>query len=161
VTVVDNLPANVSSSEGNTIVRSVTNLADRTEIDLSFPVTATESVTVVLNSSYYVTATEFLTPTYGDVVTTFVVSGSLQIHDIKGSGQVSPFLGQELEDIRGVVTMLTTSGFYMQDDVADADPYTSEGIYVYTVSPPSVLVGDDITLSGTVAEYNGMTELIN
>jgi uncharacterized repeat protein (TIGR01451 family) len=159
VTVVDNLPGNVSSDEGSTIVRSLGILADRTQISTSFPVTATNQVTVVHNSSYFVTATEYTTPTYGTVATTFVISGSLQIHDIQGSGHDSPFVGQTVDKIRGVVTMRLSRGFYMQDVTPDANPSTSEGIYVYTNSAPSVLVGDDVSLNGQVEEYNGMTEL--
>ena len=159
VTVVDNLPANVSSEEGSTIVRSLGTLADRAQVSFSFPVTATNQVTVVLNSSYFVTATEYLTPTYGAVVTTFVVSGSLQIHDIQGLGHLSPFVGQAVQNIRGVVIMRTATGFYMQDITTDTNPNTSEGIYVYTGSAPTVQVGDEVSLSGLVVEYNGMTEL--
>jgi uncharacterized repeat protein (TIGR01451 family) len=159
VTVVDNLPANVSSAEGSTIIRSLGTLVDRGQIDVSFPVTATDQVTVVFNSSYFVTATEFTTPTYGTVATTFVVSGSLQIHDIQGPGHSSPFVGQTVEGIQGVVTMRLSSGFYMQDITPDANPDTSEGIYIFTGGAPSVLVGDDVSLNGLVVEYNGMTEL--
>jgi uncharacterized repeat protein (TIGR01451 family) len=157
VTVVDNLPGNVSSDEGSTIIRSLGTLEDRTETSVSFPVTATEQVTVVLNNSYYISATEFTTPTYGAVATTFVVSGSLQIHDIQGAGHASPFVGQRVDGIRGVVTMRISSGFYMQDTTPDADPDTSEGIFVYTTNV--VQVGDVVSLNGLVVEYNGMTEL--
>jgi uncharacterized repeat protein (TIGR01451 family) len=159
VTVVDNLPANVTSVEGNTIYRSLGTLADRSDISVSFPVTATDQVDVVLNNSYYVTATEFVTPTYGAVATTFVVSGSLQIHDIQGPGHNSPFVGQTVDDIRGVVTMRIGTGFYIQDTTPDTDPNTSEGIFVFTGGSPTVQVGYDVSLSGLVSEFNGMTEL--
>jgi uncharacterized repeat protein (TIGR01451 family) len=55
--------------------------------------------------------------------------------------------------------MRLSRGFYIQDITPDADPSTSEGIYVYTNSAPSVVVGDDVSLNGLVEEYNGMTEL--
>ena len=159
VTVEDNLPDNVSSVEGGTIVRSLGTLVDNGEASVTFPVTATNQVDSILNNSYYVTATEYATPTYGAMATTFVISGSLQIHDIQGSGHDSPFVGQTVDDISGVVTMLTTSGFYMQDITPDANLDTSEGIYVYLGNAPAVLVGEDVFLSGLVAEYRGMTEL--
>src|SRR6185295_18733951 len=59
------------------------------------------------------------------------------IHDIQGSGTTSPLVGQE-HAIEGVVVgdyQLNSqfSGFHVQDEDADADadPATSEGIFVF------------------------------
>ena len=41
----------------------------------------------------------------------------------------------------------------MQDPNADSDPATSEGVFVYTSSTPTVAVGDDVTVSAEVSEY--------
>ncbi len=38
----------------------------------------------------------------------------------------------------------------MQDPLPDADPATSEGIFVFTSSVLSVTVGDHVAVSGTV-----------
>ncbi len=82
------------------------------------------------------------------------------IHDIQGNGTVSPLEGNTV-DTGGIVTGLTGNGFFLQAPDADLDsnPLTSEGIYVYTGSVPTVTVGDKITLTATVSEYHDLTEL--
>ena len=84
----------------------------------------------------------------------------IPIHDIQGNGSESPLVGQTV-DTGGIVTGLTDKGFFLQaaDTDADSDPLTSEGVYVYTSSAPTVAVGDKITLTCTVSEYYGLTEL--
>lgn len=81
------------------------------------------------------------------------VSGITSIPAIQGSGTSSRMVGQNVTT-RGVVTKLTNNGFFMQDPVGDGNPLTSDGIYVFSSSAPSVAVGQLIQLSGTVAEYN-------
>ena len=92
------------------------------------------------------------------------------IHDIQGNGTASPLAGQAVTTT-GIVTLLktgqntgvtsTANGFFLQDAVADydADPNTSEGIFVFTSSVPTAAVGDRVRVTGTVAEFNGLTEL--
>ncbi|MBK9088911.1 MAG: hypothetical protein IPL90_07645 [Holophagales bacterium] len=78
------------------------------------------------------------------------------IHDLQGTGASSPFAGQSVTTT-GVVTALRTNGFYLQapDSEADADPATSEGVFVFTSSaPPSTAaVGNRVRVTGTVVEY--------
>src|SRR5690606_5871226 len=52
-------------------------------------------------------------------------------------------------------------GFYVQEEDADqdADPATSEGIFVFSNGPVDVTVGDGVRVLGTVTEFNGLTEL--
>ena len=54
-------------------------------------------------------------------------------------------------------------GFFVQEETADvdADPLTSEGIFVYEGSTPvaAVNVGDLVRVRGVVAEFNTFTEL--
>ncbi len=60
-----------------------------------------------------------------------------------------------------IVTAIGPAGFFMQTPDADVDglPMTSEGIYVFTSTAPSVFVGDKVNLTANVTEYFGMTEL--
>lgn len=81
------------------------------------------------------------------------VSGVTSISAIQGSGSTSPRVGQNVTT-RGVVTKLTNNGFFMQDPVGDGDPTTSDGIYVFSSTAPTVAVGQLIQLSGTVVEFN-------
>ena len=48
----------------------------------------------------------------------------------------------------------------MQDPTGDANPNTSDGIFVST-STDNVSVGDKIQLTATVNEYSGRTQLTN
>ncbi|MFG6488830.1 ExeM/NucH family extracellular endonuclease [Roseateles sp. BYS78W] len=81
------------------------------------------------------------------------VTGLTTIPQIQGSGAKSPMEGS-IVTTSGVVTKLTSAGFFLQDPVGDGDPATSDGIYVYTGSAPAVAVGQSILLSGTVSEFN-------
>lgn len=80
----------------------------------------------------------------------------LQIHDIQGSGDISPVNGK-LVSTTGIVTGIRSIGFFLQasDNAADSDPNTSEGVFVFTSSapPPTVAVGNALQVTGTVAEF--------
>ena len=82
--------------------------------------------------------------------------GPLRIHDIQGAAWVSPQAGNTVTKVPGIVTALRTKsskGFWMQDPDADADPTTSEGIFVFTSSAPQVAVGDSVLVSGKVSDF--------
>ncbi|TXS47869.1 endonuclease/exonuclease/phosphatase family protein [Streptomyces sp. t39] len=82
--------------------------------------------------------------------------GPLRIHDIQGTTRTSPLVGGQVADVPGVVTGVRTygsRGFWFQDPEGDRDPATSEGVFVYTGSVPTVAVGDRVLVSGTVGEY--------
>ncbi|MGH3483603.1 MAG: lamin tail domain-containing protein [Nocardioidaceae bacterium] len=76
-----------------------------------------------------------------------------RIHDIQGAAHRSPRVGTSVSDVPGIVTELTTNGFWMQDATPDANPATSEGIFVFTSSAPAVHVGDAVTVSASVQEF--------
>ncbi|WP_458243048.1 endonuclease/exonuclease/phosphatase family protein [Streptomyces sp. MAI_2237] len=82
---------------------------------------------------------------------------SVRIHDVQGTTRISPYAGQKVSDVPGIVTATRTygssRGFWMQDPTPDDDPATSEGVFVFTSSTPKVAVGDSVTVSGTVSEY--------
>ena len=76
------------------------------------------------------------------------------IHNIQGNGSTSPLAGTSLTT-RGIVTGLRSNGFFLQepDATVDADPNTSEGIFVFTSSAPAATVGNLVQVSGTVSEF--------
>lgn len=96
------------------------------------------------------------------------------IHDIQGSGSLSPMNGATGVVIEGIVVgdyQLTSQfrGFHVQEEDADADadPATSEGIFVFNNSF-AVNVGDKVRLRGNVLEFETssgsgafLTELTN
>ena len=83
----------------------------------------------------------------------------MKIHQVQGASHVSPYDGQIVDNLVGVVTAKDSKGFWMQSPVPDADPATSEGILVYFNAAPDVLVGDLVVVKGTVKEYGFNNEL--
>ncbi|WP_329313163.1 MULTISPECIES: endonuclease/exonuclease/phosphatase family protein [unclassified Streptomyces] len=80
----------------------------------------------------------------------------VRIHDIQGTTRISPLGGKQVADVAGIVTGVRTygsRGFWMQDPDADDNDATSEGIFVFTSSVPTVAVGDAVKVSGLVGEY--------
>jgi uncharacterized protein len=78
------------------------------------------------------------------------------IHEIQGTGLASPLLGQSVT-VEAVVTAVKPglSGYYLQEEDADtdADPMTSEGVFVFSsATVGQVEVGDLVRVAGTVAE---------
>jgi predicted extracellular nuclease len=87
----------------------------------------------------------------------------VSISAIQGSGLESAYKGQQVRT-SGVVTARIRNGFFLQspDDKADADPNTSEGIFVFTgprnPPPADAAVGSLVTVSGEVEEFRRSNE---
>jgi len=77
---------------------------------------------------------------------------ALEIDEIQSASHVSPHVG-ELVVTSGIVTAKLGNGFYFQDSTPDFDEATSEGIFVFTSSTPTVNVGDDVRVRGNVSEF--------
>ncbi|MFC8509314.1 endonuclease/exonuclease/phosphatase family protein [Streptomyces sp. NPDC057411] len=91
-----------------------------------------------------------------DEATAGVAAGTVRIHDIQGTTRVSPLVGKPVAGVTGIVTGVRTygsRGFWIQDPQADDNAATSEGIFVFTSSVPTVAVGDSVSVNGTVTEY--------
>ena len=71
---------------------------------------------------------------------------------IQGAGHVSAFVGQQVRTT-GVVTAVDTNGFYLQDPDGDGNAATSDAVFVFTGSRPTVTAGDAVNLTGTVSEF--------
>ncbi len=88
---------------------------------------------------------------------------SQSICQIQGAGSNSPFLGQQVTT-EGVVTAVfsgagSVGGYFIEQSGCDADPATSNGVFVYDNFPAAV--GQRVSVTATVAEFNGVTELTN
>ena len=94
------------------------------------------------------------------------------IHDIQGPGDASPVAGSIVQidgivvgDFQDIVTAdpddRSLGGFMVQEEDADADadPATSEGIFVFAPGSVDVNVGDRVQVTGTVTEFFGLTEI--
>ena len=75
------------------------------------------------------------------------------IYQIQGSGSTSPFVGQAVTT-SGVVTKVDNNGFFMQDLTGDGNPATSDGIFAFTGTQPTVSAGQMVQVTGTVSEFN-------
>ncbi|MBP7354565.1 MAG: ExeM/NucH family extracellular endonuclease, partial [Longilinea sp.] len=108
-------------------------------------------------------------PMAADYVWTFTTTtcggAYTPIHDIQGSGLVSPINGQPVTTEAVVTAVFQTSpadlnGFFIQaiPGTEDADPLTSEGVFVYhnTLAPT---VGDIVRVQATVGVYENQTQL--
>ncbi len=83
--------------------------------------------------------------------------GPLAIHDIQGDSWLSPQNGKTVTNVPGIVTGVrptgSSKGYWVQDPNADNDPATSEGIFVFTGSAPTVSPGDSVLVSGKVQDF--------
>ena len=75
------------------------------------------------------------------------------IHDVQGEAHRSPLTGQAVTGVAGIVTALTGNGFWLQDPNPDRRPGTSEALFVFTSSAPTVAVGDAVSVDGRVSEF--------
>ena len=97
----------------------------------------------------------------------FILSAALSpalavsISEINGNRFLSPYRGESVSGVEGLVTAKQSSGFYLRSTEPDSDDRTSESIYVYgSAAVGEVSVGDIITLGGTVSEYRYSTSYI-
>ena len=78
------------------------------------------------------------------------------IRAIQGAAHVSPLAGQSVRTT-GIVTAVDRTGsvgFYIQDPTPDANPATSEAVFVFTNTTTGLpAIGDAVTVTGTVTEY--------
>ncbi len=97
----------------------------------------------------------------GDGIGTILNDDPVAIHVIQGAGESSPLAGSVVTTQHGVVTAIGPEGFFIQtaDGFDDGNPDTSEGLYVFTAAPPSVVWGQITDVTGTVAEFYGFTQL--
>jgi uncharacterized repeat protein (TIGR01451 family) len=160
VVITDAVPANATFAyaldggvESSGVVSwTVVSLPSESNVTARFAVTATTSITTITNADYAVVASNFVTPTAGAPVGT-VVGAEVAIHHIQGAAHLSPLLGQDVQDVHGIVTAKRYNGFYMQDPTPDSDDATSEALFVYTGGTPAVDVGNEVLVDGTVAEF--------
>ena len=80
-------------------------------------------------------------------------NGAIAIYDIQGAGHTSALVGQFVSTT-GIVTAVASNGFYLQDPTGDGNARTSDGIFVFTSTAPTVVIGDGISLTGTVTEFD-------
>ncbi|NSW51620.1 MAG: endonuclease/exonuclease/phosphatase family protein [Anaerolineae bacterium] len=84
---------------------------------------------------------------------TSIPRGDLLISEIQGASHISPYKGQDVKNVVGIVTTISGEGFYMQSPHPDDDDRTSEGIFVYNPGLQKVKPGDAVIVQGQVIEH--------
>jgi predicted extracellular nuclease len=78
------------------------------------------------------------------------------IGDVQGDKNTSPYAG-ETARVSGIVTARVKNGFFIQtpDDKTDANPNTSEGLFIFTQTEPGgeATVGNLVSVTGTIDEF--------
>lgn len=136
----------------------------------SFDVTVNGDTTPEPDETFFVRVTNLSGALAGDaegqgtIVNNDVQAGE-RIHDVQGNGATSPMVGATVS-VEGVVTASYQSGglsgFFLQEEDADADadPNTSEGLFVFCgACPVAVAEGQRVRATGAVSEYFGMTQI--
>lgn len=92
------------------------------------------------------------------------LTSAISISSINGNTFLSPFRGQNVTNIQGLVTArYRTSAFWIRSLTPDNDPATSESIKVYSSSAAArnVTAGDIITISSAiVSEYRSSVDYL-
>jgi hypothetical protein len=124
----------------------------------NFDVTVNGDATVEASETFFVNVTNLSGADAGDAQGQGTISNDdvtlTAISAIQGNGRESPLEGASVTT-EGIVTAVVSNGFFLQSAPADydADPTTSEGIFVFTSSTPTVVVGDAAQVTGTVSEF--------
>lgn len=133
----------------------------------NFAVTVNRDTTPEPNETFFVNVTNITGANAGDVQGTGTINNDdvslTPIHDIQGPGASSPIVGSSVTTT-GVVTGMKSNGFFIQepDATVDADPATSEGVFVFTNAAPPVAaaVGNLVQVTGTVVEFVPSQDLL-
>ncbi|MBL8177231.1 MAG: hypothetical protein JNK48_21330 [Bryobacterales bacterium] len=129
-----------------------------------FDVTMFGDVTVEENETFFVDVTNVTGAVVGDprgqgTITNddsqpVTCTPTARIGDVQGPGTLSPLAGQVVT-VRAIVTANKFNGFFMQEEDADADanPLTSEGIFVFTGNANGPAAGTQVCVTGAVVEF--------
>ncbi len=132
-----------------------------------FEITTVGGTSVIVGAGGEITTVEVETLSFDDASIAGIDAGPTEaaIFEIQGAGHVSTFgevvetedgeldfIGEEVTTT-GIVTAIDSNGFFLQDAEGDGDDTTSDGIFVFTGDEPSVAVGDEAAVVGTVDEF--------
>lgn len=89
------------------------------------------------------------------------------IGQVQGTGDVSPLAGSTVTvqgvvvgDFEGASGSGTLRGFYLQSATPDADPATSEAVFVFNGGGANLVsVGQLVRVTGAVSEFQGQTQI--
>jgi hypothetical protein len=136
----------------------------------NFSVTVNRDAAAEPNETFFVNVTSIVGASAGDTQGLGTINNDdvsvARIHDVQGNGAATPIPGSSVT-VEGVVIgnfqgTGRLQGFFLQEEDADvdADPATSEGIFIFCNScPTAVAEGQRVQATGAVSEFNGTTEI--
>ena len=136
----------------------------------NFSVTVNRDLAPEGNETFFVNVTNITGATGGDVQGLGTITNDdvavVFIHDVQGNGAATPIPGATVT-VEGVVigdyqASTQLSGFFLEEEDADfdADPATSEGIFVFCGGcPTAVAEGQRVRVTGSVSEFFNLTEI--
>lgn len=136
----------------------------------AFTVTVHGDTVIEPNERFFVNVTNVVGAVTGDVQGQGTILNDdvalSYIHEVQGNGAASPMAGTTVK-VEGIVVgdyqgSSQLSGFFLQeeDTDVDADPATSEGIFVFCSACPTVVAeGQRVRVTGSVSEFFNMTEI--
>ena len=167
-------PSMVTAGSGNSSVTitgtnfgtdSVVNFIGQTSITPPAASITSTSIAVTIPAAYIASAgTPSISVTSGGITSnglTFTVKSATStctetatIAQIQGTGDKSTYVSTTVQQTSlGVVTYKKSTGFFMQMAIGDGNPNTSDAIYVFTSSAPTVNLGDSVCVTGLISEY--------
>jgi endonuclease/exonuclease/phosphatase family metal-dependent hydrolase len=81
------------------------------------------------------------------------VASSRRIYEIQGASHTSPYAGQLVSAVPGVVTAVRPNSLYVQDAIGDGNDATSDAILVFGVMGAGFAPGQAVLVSGRVTEF--------
>ena len=144
-------PASRSSSTCRPSAAPRTQAFDDSDADGTFSFTATVAAgTTAGLKSLPATITDAEGRSGTATIALTVTAPPTEIWQIQGAGHLSPLDGQLVFGVEGVVTAVSSSGFWMTDPTPDDDDATSDGIFVFR---GAAAVGDLVAVDGRVDEF--------
>ena len=127
---------------------------------INVPVDVVGDTTTEPNETFSLNLTNVVGATPIDATGTGTIANDdvtiIPVHDIQGNGSASPLVGTQVTTT-GIVTGVRGNGFFIQaaEIDYDADPNTSEGVFVFTSAapPPAVVLGASVQVTATVSEF--------
>jgi hypothetical protein len=92
---------------------------------------------------------------------TVALSSALTIAEINGIKFLSPYNGQNVSNVTGVITAKGPDGLFLRSLTPDRDARTSESVYVFgRTFGANLTVGDAVTIGGRVQEFRSNRDYV-
>lgn len=89
------------------------------------------------------------------------IASALTISEINGPKFLSPYNGQTVSNVSGIITAKGPDGLWIRSTEPDGDDKTSESIYVFgRTFGANLTVGDSIVIGGKVQEFRSNRDYV-